>query len=141
MAADNHLTKADMQAMIEPSRFHQLFRPEVLDVNYEELKLTVRMIMRDEFERQPGTDQWHGGTVAAIIDTVGCYALAMLADEPLPTISFRTDYLRPAIATDLRAVGWVRRAGRRVGVVDVDVFDDADKLVALGRANYAFPPE
>lgn len=133
-----NLSAAELQAMLEPSRFHQLFNPEVLSVDHEQLKLTVKLIMRDEFERQPGTQQWHGGTISAIIDTVGCYTLALTAKEPLPTINFRTDYLRPAVNTNLVATGWIRQAGRRIGVVDVDVHDDANKLVALGRASYAF---
>ena len=132
------LSVADMQALMGRSRFHQLFQPEVLEVDYDQLQLTVKMKMSKELERQPGTKQWHGGAVSAIIDTVGCYGLAMLAHEPLPTINFRTDYLRPAMDTNLTAVARVRRAGRTVGVVDVDVYDDAGRLAALGRASYSF---
>ena len=131
------LTRAELQAMLEPSRFHQLFQPEVTDIDYDTLKLTVQVTMRDEFERQPGTQQWHGGTISAVIDTVGCYTLALISHEPLPTINFRTDYLRPAINTNLTVTGWIRQAGRRIGVVDVDVVDDAARLIALGRASYA----
>ena len=98
------------------------------------------MVMREEFERQPGTKQWHGGAISAIIDTTGCYGLALLAAEPLPTINFRTDYLRPAIGTDLTATATVRQAGRRIGVVDVDVTDDAERLIAVGRACYSINP-
>ena len=134
---NRELSVAELQAMLDPSRFHQLFRPQVVSIDYETLKLTIEMTMRDEFERQPGTGQWHGGTISAIIDTVGCYTLALLANEPLPTINFRTDYLRPAIDTNLQATGWIRQAGRRVGVVDVDVLDDTNRLIALGRASYA----
>ena len=131
------LTVADMQEMIGRSRFHQLFRPEVLEVDYDQLRLTIKMTMSPELERQPDTSQWHGGAVSAIIDTVGCYGLAMIAHEPLPTINFRTDYLRPAMNTDLTVVAQIRRAGRTVGVVDVDVTDDAGRLIALGRACYS----
>ncbi|MGH1484079.1 MAG: PaaI family thioesterase [Geminicoccales bacterium] len=136
------LSVADMQAKIGRSRFHQLFQPEVLDVDDAKLKLTVKFAMRDELERQPGTNQWHGGAISAIIDTAGCYALALQAMEPLPTINFRTDYLRPAIGTDLTAIALVRKAGRSVGVVDVDIKDDAGRLIALGRACYSMqaPP-
>ena len=55
--------------------------------------------MRPEFERGAGTGQWHGGPMAAIIDTVGDYALIMALRRGLPTINFRVDYLRPAIKT------------------------------------------
>lgn len=132
-----HLSVAEMQALIDQSQFHQLFRPEVLEVDYSQLQLTIRMKMSEKLERQPGTDQWHGGAVAAVIDTVGCYGLAMLAHEPLPTIDFRTDYLRPAENTDLTATAQVRKAGRTVGVVDVDVIDDRGKLIAVGRACFS----
>ena len=133
----DRLTVSDLHEMIGRSKFHQLFRPEVLNVDYDSLSLSIKLRMCEEFERQPGTDQWHGGVISAIVDTVGCYGLALLSVEPLPTINFRTDYLRPAISTDLVATARVRKAGRSIGVVDVDIFDDAEKLVAVGRASYA----
>jgi uncharacterized protein (TIGR00369 family) len=128
---------SDLQEMIGRSRFHQLFDPKVHDVDNDALRLVIKFSMSEAFERQPGTGQWHGGAISAIIDTTGCYALALLAAEPLPTINFRVDYLRPGIATDLTAIGQVRRAGKRVGVVDVDVHDDKGRLIALGRSAYA----
>ncbi len=93
--------------------------------------------MRAEFERIAGSGQWHGGPLAAVIDTVGDYALVMSVGRPLPTINFRVDYLRPAMNTALTATARVRRAGRSVGVVDVDVTDSTGNLVAIGRASYS----
>jgi uncharacterized protein (TIGR00369 family) len=93
--------------------------------------------MRPEFERGAGSGQWHGGPIAAIIDTVGDYALVMTLARGLPTINFRVDYLRPAIGTALTTTARVRRAGRSVGVVDVDVMDDKGNVVAIGRATYS----
>lgn len=61
----------------------------------------------------------------------------MVLGHGVPTINFRTDYLRPAINTSLRAVATVRRAGRTVGVADVDVYDDSDRLVAVGRGTFS----
>ena len=93
--------------------------------------------MRPEFERGRGTGQWHGGPIAAIIDTVGDFALIMMLGRGLPTINFRVDYLRPAVGTGLRAIGRVRRAGRSVGTADVDVQDEKGALVAIGRCTYS----
>ncbi|OED39337.1 hypothetical protein AB833_15490 [Chromatiales bacterium (ex Bugula neritina AB1)] len=128
---------AAIQAHLLRSPFHRLFSPEVIAVDHETLSLTVKAYQCAELERQPGTDQWHGGAIAALVDTVGCYALTLLGAEPLPTINFRTDYLRPAIRTDLFATAVVRQAGRSVGVVDVDINNSNDKLIALGRASYS----
>jgi uncharacterized protein (TIGR00369 family) len=72
-----------------------------------------------------------------VIDTAGDYALVMTVGRPLPTVNFRVDYLRPAINTALTATARVRRAGRSVGVVDVEVTDSRGALVAVGRATYA----
>ena len=95
--------------------------------------LTIVMPLKPEFERQAGTGQFHGGPIAALIDTAGCFALIMLLGHGVPTVNFRTDYLRPAVNTSLTAIAKVRRVGRLVGVVDVDVWDDNTRLVAVGR--------
>ena len=99
--------------------------------------VVMTLPMRPEFERIAGSGQWHGGPIAAVIDTVGDYALVMTIGRPLPTINFRVDYLRPAVNTGLTVTGRVRRAGRSVGVVDVDVADANGNVVAIGRATYA----
>ena len=137
MSKQQQLSVTEMQALISRSKFHQLFQPEVLKISYDPLELAIKMTMCEEFERQPGTDQWHGGTISSIIDITGCYALFLITSEPPPTINFRTDYLRPAVQTDLTATAIVRRAGRSVGVVDVDVIDNNKRLIAVGRACYS----
>ena len=37
--------------------------------------LTMTMPLKPEFERAPGTGQFHGGPIAALIDTAGCFGL------------------------------------------------------------------
>ena len=98
--------------------------------------LTVVMDLKPEFERGAGTNQFHGGPIAALIDTAGCFAMIMMLGHGVPTINFRTDYLRPAIKTSLRAEASIRRVGRTVGIVDVDDYDDSDRLVAVGRGTF-----
>lgn len=103
------------------------------------LGLTVTHADARGLRARPGSGQWHGGPIAAAIDTVADYALAMLVGRPLPTIGFRVDYLRPAMRTGLTLTARVRRMGRSVGVVDVDILDERGAVVAIGRANYATP--
>ena len=55
----------------------------------------------------------------------------------VPTINMRVDYLRPAVGESVTAVARVRRIGKSTAVVDVDVFDVSNKLVAVGRCTYA----
>ncbi len=79
--------------------------------------------------------------IAAIIDTVGDYALIMALRRGLPTINFRVDYLRardqdrarsspPGCARGRRSVG--RGRCRRV--------QRQKALLAVGRATYSTLP-
>jgi uncharacterized protein (TIGR00369 family) len=131
------LKKEEIQRLLDNSPFIAFLKMEVKDVNEGKQQITIRTPMRPEFERGAGTGQWHGGPIAAVIDTVGDYAAALVLERTLPTVNFRVDYIRPAVTTALNAVGTVRRLGKSVGVVDVDVFDDQGVLVAVGRATYS----
>ena len=130
------LDQDSLQAFMDASPFIHSAGIKVIEADVPGETLTLAMPMKPEFERGPGTGQFHGGPIAALIDTAGCFALIMLIGQAVPTVNFRTDYLRPAIRTSLRAVSQVRRVGRTVGVVDVDVFDDEDRLVAVGRGTF-----
>ena len=131
------LGKEELQQRLAQSAFIDFLNLTVLETNPADERVVMRAEMRPEFERRKGSGQWHGGPIAAVIDTVGDYALVMLLGRPLPTVNFRVDYLRPAIGTALVVTAKVRRNGRLVGVVDVDVENEAGQLVAVGRATYA----
>ena len=131
------LTISELQANLDRSPFIAFLGLKVVEADPAREQVTMTCTMRPEFERGAGTGQWHGGPLAAIIDTVGDYVLVMALRRGLPTINFRVDYLRPAIKTGLVITAVVRRAGKSVGVVDVDVFDDRKALVAVGRAAYS----
>jgi len=131
------LDVAELQRRLAKSPAIRFLRLEVLSADPATEQIVVRAPMRPEFERAEGTGQWHGGPIATIIDTVGDYALVMLLGKPLPTINFRVDYLRPAINTALIVTAQVRRNGRSVGLVDIEVANEAGALLAIGRATYA----
>jgi uncharacterized protein (TIGR00369 family) len=135
--SDAPLTKEELQQRLAHSAFIDWLHLTVIEAAPEKQRVVMRAEMRPEFERGRGTGQWHGGPIAAIIDTVGDYALVMLLGRPLPTVNFRVDYLRPAIDTSLTVTARVRRAGRLVGIVDIDVINDRGQMLAIGRATYA----
>jgi uncharacterized protein (TIGR00369 family) len=134
--SDGPLNVQQIQERLLHSPFNALLDLEVVTADPEKREVVMRLKMRPEFERLAGSGQWHGGPIAAAIDIVGDYALAMLSGKPLPTINLRVDYLRPGKDT-LTLVARIRRSGKTVGLVDVDVLDEAGALVALGRANYS----
>ena len=131
------LSGEELQRMLSGSPFISFLGLKVTEADPAKEQVTMVCEMRPEFERGLRTGQWHGGPIAAIIDTVGDYALIMALRRGLPTINFRVDYLRPAIKTNLITTATVRRAGKSVGVVDVDVFNEQKALVAMGRATYS----
>jgi len=125
-----------LQSYLEGSPFIRSAGMRVTEVDHSGETLTMTMPLKPEFERAAGSGQFHGGPIAALIDTAGCFGLVMLLGQGVPTVNFRTDFLRPAVNTSLTAVARVRRVGRTVGVVDVDVFDDSNRLVAVGRGTF-----
>ena len=135
--SDTPLGKEHLQERLAHSAFIDSLHLKVLDADPDKQRVVMRAEMRPEFERGRGTGQWHGGPIAAIIDTVGDYALVMLLGRPLPTVNFRVDYLRPAVDTALVITATVRRSGKLVGIVDIDVANEKGQVVAIGRATYA----
>ncbi|TMJ59155.1 MAG: PaaI family thioesterase [Alphaproteobacteria bacterium] len=131
------LDQSQIEAMLKQSPFISFLGLTVTALDADKQEIVMRSPMRPEFEREPGTKQWHGGPIASIIDTVADYALVMFIGRGLPTINFRVDFFRPAIDTGLICTGRVRRLGRTVGVADVEVHDEKGALIAIGRGSYA----
>jgi uncharacterized protein (TIGR00369 family) len=134
--SDNPLNREQLQEQLLRSPFHTFLNPEVQSADWDKQELVVQVKMRPECERIAGTGQWHGGPIAAAIDIAGDYALAMLIGNPLPTIHLSVDYLRPATGS-LTLVARVRRRGKTVWVVDVEVLNESGALLAVGRASYS----
>ena len=131
------MNREQLQNMIDESPFGLFSGYELIEINLAEQRLVMTMPLRPEFERLPNSGQIHGGPIAALIDSAGCYALVMLYDSTIPTISFTTEYLRPAMNTSLTATATVRKNGRSIGVVDINVVSEDDKLIAIGRGIYS----
>jgi uncharacterized protein (TIGR00369 family) len=102
--------------------------------------VTLRLPFAPPVERAAGTFQYHGGVIASLIDIAGDFALIAVLGHGVPTINLRVDYLRPAANTDLIAIARVRKSGRSIGVVDIDVSDLGGRLIALGRGCYGTQP-
>ncbi len=136
------ITVSDAQAMLDEaiagSPFIMFAGMTVESVEPEAGRVTLVMPARPELMRGSGAEgMFHGGPIAALIDTAGDFAVAVAAGGVVPTINFRVDYLRPATGSSLKAVATLRKAGRTVGVADVDVFNEAGKLCAVGRGTYS----
>ncbi len=130
------LLNDDIIRILAQSPFHRLLGLRLVSTDTDTQTLELEMPFVAAVERMPGRGQYHGGVIASLIDIAGDLALVWALGFGVPTINFRTDYLRPALKTSLRASARIRKIGRTVGVVDIDVLDDQQRLVAVGRGCY-----
>lgn len=131
------LSAEQIQSIFDQSPFIGLLGLKVVSVDHAAAEIVAKMPMRPELERRPGTNQFHGGPIASFIDTIGDFAIGMLVGGGVPTINLRVDYMRPAIGNMLTGIARVRKTGKTVALVDIDVSDESAKLVAVGRATYS----
>jgi uncharacterized protein (TIGR00369 family) len=129
-----------ISALLDESPFHKVLglRLEALDSASQ--AVAIRCVFGPQLERSPGSGQYHGGVIASLIDVAGDFALIAALGHGVPTINFRVDYLRPGRQGDLIARARVRKAGRTIGVVDIEVEDDRGVLIAVGRGSYGTQP-
>jgi uncharacterized protein (TIGR00369 family) len=130
------ITREALEALLRGSPFHETLGLSLETFDQAAQTLALRAAYAPRVDRAAGTGQYHGGVIASLIDIAGDFALIAVLGYGVPTINFRVDYLRPAAKTDLIAHARVRRAGRTIGVVDIDVLDQEGRLIALGRGCY-----
>ena len=74
----------------------------------------------------------HGGVLCDIADAAMGMAYASTLDEgeTFTTLELKINFLKPVWNAKLRAVGRVVKRGRTIGLVECDVLDEEDQLVA-----------
>ena len=74
----------------------------------------------------------HGGVLCDLADAAMGMAHASTLDEgeTFTTLELKINFLKPVWSGRLIAVGHVVKAGRTVGLVECDIKDDKDRLVA-----------
>lgn len=79
----------------------------------------------------------HGGVLFALADTIGGAAAATHGNR-VTTASGNMEYLAPAMHTDkLICKAEVVKEGKRLSISEVKVYDEKDKLLAIGLFEYA----
>jgi uncharacterized protein (TIGR00369 family) len=79
----------------------------------------------------------HGGAIAALADVAACAAVWSLpATTRTATISMTLNYTGFAMKSDLIARAKVKRAGKRIASLSVEVVDSSDSLIADALVTY-----
>jgi uncharacterized protein (TIGR00369 family) len=128
------LRAEDVQRQILASPFHQWLGIQVIALS--ERSITVQVPWRQEFVSNPERGTAHGGVLAAMADLAADWALVGTIGRAVPTVDLRLDYLRPAHAGTLTAVGTVVKPGRQVSVSEAVVTGADGKVVAIGRGTF-----
>src|SRR5260370_26887652 len=79
----------------------------------------------------------HGGAIATLADLAACAAVWSL-DETVrsATVSMTVNYTGFATESDLLARAQVRRKGKRIASISVEIIDDSGALVADALVTY-----
>jgi uncharacterized protein (TIGR00369 family) len=74
----------------------------------------------------------HGGVLCDIADAAMgiAYAATLDEDETFTTLELKINFLKPVRTGPVVATGRVVKGGRSIGLVECDVVDDKDRLVA-----------
>ncbi len=73
----------------------------------------------------------HGGAIASLIDTAALTALLTAPDlQRTATIALTINYLNAGVHSDLIASARLRKRGRRIASLSVEVADEAGQLIA-----------
>jgi uncharacterized protein (TIGR00369 family) len=79
----------------------------------------------------------HGGAIAALADVAACAAVwSLAATTRTATVSLTINYTGFAVNSDLIANARVKRAGKRIASVAVEITDAADALIADALVTY-----
>jgi uncharacterized protein (TIGR00369 family) len=74
----------------------------------------------------------HGGVLCDIADAAMgiAYGSTLAEGESFTTVELKMNFLRPVWNARLRAVASVKQGGRTIGLIECDVLDEQDRLVA-----------
>ena len=133
---DSDGIKDTLRESLAKGGFHQALGLELVEVDKDRGLVTIKAPFQTLFERGPGSQQWHGGPIAAIVDIAAEFAIFARLGYGVPTANLRIDFLRPAIDTGLVAYGKVVKAGRTLAVVDVEIMNQHAQCIATGRGTY-----
>ena len=101
-------------------------------------KVTVRMPFHERLLNYGPPDvPVHGGAIASLADFAACAAVWTLpATQRSATISLTVNYSAPAVQSELLAVATVRRNGKRVASIAVEIHDRHGVLIADALVTY-----
>ncbi|WP_300464511.1 thioesterase family protein [Desulfobacula sp.] len=136
---------------LEKLPFNKVLGIDIDLLDYDTGTAVTRFDMKEALIGNSAAGILHGGVTAAVIDlTGGLSALISCAkfhegnafdgiDEKLTasaTIDMRVDFLRPGRGRSFHCKSRIIRAGSRIVVAKIDLYNEKDVRIATGTATY-----
>lgn len=131
------MDRHEAASILQSAPFHQFLG--VSFAEYEAGRVVVECPFREELLVNEENNLVHGGVLSALLDIAGHYAVLSSVGARVPTVDFRTDYLRPGRRGPLRIEADIDRVGHNVAVADAEIRQrqrEEVTSVALGRGTY-----
>ena len=131
----NRETKLAM-ASLERSPFSLMVGLKI--VSAENGEAVVRMPFSEKLLNDGGPNvPIHGGAIASLADFAACAAIWTLPEtQRSMTVSMTVNFTGPGIRSDLVATARVRRSGKRLASINVEIRDEAGALIADALVTY-----
>ncbi len=100
----------------------------------------IHIPFKEEFIGDFIQKRWHGGIQASIADSAGgIAALTSISsfEEKVNTIDMRIDYLLGSKPEDIYAEAEIIKDGKRIIKVDVKLYHEKNKIIALARRAFS----
>lgn len=123
-------------ASLERSPFSAMVGLKI--VSAENGEAVVRMPFSEKLLNDGGPNvPIHGGAIASLADFAACAAIWTLPEtQRSMTVSMTVNFTGPGIRSDLIATAKVRRSGRRLASINVEIHDEARTLIADALITY-----
>ncbi|MGI4733543.1 MAG: PaaI family thioesterase [Janthinobacterium lividum] len=138
MTASNPEPDSDLVARIrrklERQNFMHLIGADITRI--EPGRIEATLALGEQHQQQRGFA--HGGLVATMADLAAGFAAITLVPDGVGVVTaeLKVSYLNPGVGTQLKAIGWVLKAGRRLHFCEAEVWCD-DVLIAKATATMA----
>lgn len=130
--------EAYVRLKIERNKFMQLIGFQIDEIREGEVNGT--MPVKEMHEQQNGFV--HGGIISSLSDMACGFAAYSLVEEGVQvfTIEIKVSYLRPGIGQEIKAKGWVLKAGKQFINCESELYavnDSESKLIAKASSTMA----
>lgn len=146
-----HVIENIKKYYLEMLPFNKVLGIDIKDLDYDSGEAVTTFEMKSDLIGNSSAGILHGGVTASVLDlTGGLSALISCAKfqegksfEEIgqklvesATINIRVDYLRPGRGKAFECRSRIIRAGRRIVVAKIDLYNEQDVRIATGTGTY-----